>query len=155
MVGDLEVSPIYPPNRTVCPASPSLQWAPWAAVPHLLGRWLTATDLRYYAPLRLPSAPLGSLRFLGSLPDTLSAPLLCVPLPVRGLPGAACPRQGSWSAGTPALPACSDKESEGSPKFPSSPCEPMPRSQTPVGSGTHRLYPSRTAAFRSAPRRRL
>src|SRR5574341_1597833 len=89
MVGDLEVSPIYPPNRTVCPASPSLQWAPWAAVPHLLGRWLTATDLRYYAPLRLPSAPLGSLRFLGSLPDTLSAPLLCVPLPVRGLPGAA------------------------------------------------------------------
>jgi hypothetical protein len=146
MVGDLEVSPIYPPIGTVCPASPSLQWVPWALVPHLP---------RSYARLRLPPARLGSLHLLGSLPDPWSAPALCVPLPVRGPPGAACPRQGSGSAGTPALPAGSDKETGGSPTFPRSPCESMPRSQTPVGSGTHRLYPSRTVAFRSAPRRRL
>ena len=38
MVGGLEVSPIVPPSRTFCPASPSLQWVPWASVPHLPGR---------------------------------------------------------------------------------------------------------------------
>ena len=37
MVGEREVSPIFPPSRTLCPASPSLQWVPWASVPHLLG----------------------------------------------------------------------------------------------------------------------
>ncbi len=37
MVGGLEVSPIVPPSRTFCPASPSLQWVPWASVPHLPG----------------------------------------------------------------------------------------------------------------------
>ena len=39
---------------------------------------LPASDLRYYAPLRLPSARLGSLPFR-SLPDTLPAPLLRFP----------------------------------------------------------------------------
>jgi hypothetical protein len=37
MVGGLDVSPIVPPSRTFCPASPSLQWVPWASVPHLPG----------------------------------------------------------------------------------------------------------------------
>jgi hypothetical protein len=41
----------------------------WALLPHVL--W-------YYAPLRLPRVRLGSLGFR-SLPNTLSAPLLCVP----------------------------------------------------------------------------
>ena len=95
MVGDLEVSPIYPPNRTVCPASPSLQWVAWASLPHLP---------RYCAPLRLPAVLLGPLRFR-SLPNTLSAPLICVPARARWQPGALPQRQGSWSAGTPALPA--------------------------------------------------
>ena len=35
MVGDLGVSPIVPSRKTLCPASPSLQWVPWASVPHL------------------------------------------------------------------------------------------------------------------------
>ena len=35
MVGDLCVSPIVPSKETLCPASPSLQWVPWASVPHL------------------------------------------------------------------------------------------------------------------------
>ena len=53
MVGAPSVSPVDPSRPTLCPAVPSLQWVPWVAVPHLL---------RYYAPLRLPPAPLGSLR---------------------------------------------------------------------------------------------
>lgn len=40
-----------------------------------------------------------------SLPNTLAAPLLCVPLRARWQSEALRPRQGSWSAGTPALPA--------------------------------------------------
>ncbi len=52
-VGEPGVSPLGPPRETLCPALPSLQWVPWVAVPHLP---------RYYAPLRLPPARLGSLR---------------------------------------------------------------------------------------------
>jgi hypothetical protein len=52
-VGEPGVSPSGPSRHTFCPALPSLQWGPWGAVPHLH---------RYYAPLRLPPAPLGSLR---------------------------------------------------------------------------------------------
>src|SRR4029450_5933860 len=53
MVGEPRVSPRGPSRKTLCPAVPSLQWVPWVAVPPLL---------RYYAPLRLPPAHLGSLR---------------------------------------------------------------------------------------------
>ena len=78
-----------------------------------------------------------------------------------------CPVVGSRAAGSylpapglllsryPSSSGSANKEADGSPKFPSSPCDSMPRSQTPVESGTHRPLPSRTAAFRSAPRRRL
>src|SRR5712691_4348694 len=52
-VGEPGVSPRGPPRKTFCPALPSLPWVPWVAVPHLH---------RYYAPLRLPPARLGSLR---------------------------------------------------------------------------------------------
>ena len=52
-VGEPGVSPRGPSRQTLCPAVPSLPWVPWVAVPHLP---------RYYAPLRLPPAPLGSLR---------------------------------------------------------------------------------------------
>jgi hypothetical protein len=49
----------------------SLPWVPWASVPHLP---------RYYAPLRLPMAHLGVVRFSLSFPDPLgSRLLLCVP----------------------------------------------------------------------------
>jgi hypothetical protein len=95
MVGDLEVSPISPPSRTVCPASPSLPWVAWASLPHLP---------RYCAPLRLPAALLGSLR-VRSLPNTLSASWVCVPSRARWAAEASTQRQGSWSAGPPALPA--------------------------------------------------
>ena len=74
MVGDLEVPPIFPPSRTLCPASPSLGWVPWASVPHLH---------RYYAPLRLPTAHLEVLR--SSLVPRYPGlhRLVRVPLPAR------------------------------------------------------------------------
>ena len=37
MVCDLGVSPIVPSRESLYPASPSLQWVPWASVPHLPG----------------------------------------------------------------------------------------------------------------------
>ena len=139
MVGDLEVSPIYPPSRTVCPASPSLQWVAWASLPHLL---------RYCAPLRLPAVPLGSLRFR-SLPNTLSASSLCVPYGSMVV-GSSPPPPGLLVNRYPFSSGNSDKETRGSPKFPSSPCDDMLRSpQTPVVSCPARPDAGRTAAFHS------
>ena len=68
-----------------------------------------------------------------SLPDTLRAPL------VRGVPAglvAWSKRPDSARAFGHPVPHSGHivKETRGSPKFPSSPCEDMPRSQTPVVS---------------------
>lgn len=62
----------YARLRLPCSGSRGLSSPPYRSA-------LPASDLRYYAPLRLPSAPLGSLPFRW-LPDTLPAPLL-----LRGL----------------------------------------------------------------------
>ena len=32
------VPPVVPLGRTLCPASPSLQWVPWVSVPHFPGQ---------------------------------------------------------------------------------------------------------------------
>ena len=80
MVCDLGVSPIFPPSRTLCPASPSLQWVPWASVPHLPGSTAQHSNHRYYAPLRLPIALFGFLRsslvtrYLASRKETMGSP---------------------------------------------------------------------------------
>jgi len=72
MVCDLEVPPIVPSSKTLCPASPSLQWVPWAPVPHLPGQALAyPPDHRYYNQLRLPTARLEVLRSRYRPPDTL------------------------------------------------------------------------------------
>ena len=83
---------------------------------------------RYDCPLSLSEASL-----VARLPDTLPASR------VRGVPHglvtrgeAPRARQGLGSPGPPFR--VWDKETGGSPKFPSSPCEDMPRSQTPVVS---------------------
>src|SRR5210317_630815 len=70
MVGDPGVSPIVPPRKTLCPTSPSLQWVPWASVPHLLSLTLLPGQ-RYYDPLRLPKAHPRFVRYSLSAPDTL------------------------------------------------------------------------------------
>ena len=111
------------PTGTLCPTSPSLQWVAWVSLPHLQ---------RYYATLRLPPGPLGVLR-LSLVPRYLACfPRSWSPRRARGLVQASSPRQGFWSPGPP-FRVC-NKEPGGSPKFPSSPYEGMPRSQTPVVS---------------------
>jgi len=78
-------------------------------------------------------------------------PSLCVPsfLRLADCGETRRQRQGSWSAGTPTLPALHGKETLGSPKSPSYPCEYMPRSQTPVAPSSLALLQVRTAAFRT------
>ena len=68
-----------------------------------------------------------------SLPDTAPAsPRSWCPHRARGLGEAPRARQGLWSPGPPIRELCT--ETGGSPKFPSYPCEDMPRSPTPVVS---------------------
>jgi hypothetical protein len=139
MVGELEVSPICPPSRTVCPASPSLQWVAWASLPHLP---------RYCAPLRLPAVRLRSLR-LRSLPNTLPASWVCVPCG-SFVVGSSPPTPGLLVNRYPSSSGRHNKETAGSPKFPSFPSDDMLRSpQTPVVSCLARLDARRTAAFHS------
>jgi hypothetical protein len=58
------------------------------------------TMLSYDCPV-----PLSGRFACRSLPHTLAASSVCVPLRARWPPEALCHRQGSWSTGTPALPA--------------------------------------------------
>ena len=122
---------------SLCPASPSLPGVPWVAVPHLP---------RYSAPRRLPPAHLGSLRL--SLASRYRACFtVCVVSPrAHDLVKAPRSRQGLWSPGPPFRECCS--ETGGSPKFPSYPCEDMPRSQTPVVSCALASIAHRLVAFR-------
>ena len=73
----LGVPPVVPFNRTLCPASPSLQWVPWVSVPHLAGLGIHCNHgPRYYDPLRLPNVHLRFVRSSLSSPDTLYRPSL-------------------------------------------------------------------------------
>jgi hypothetical protein len=123
------VSPLVPPSRTCCPASPSLPWGPWASVPHLPGlpRW--PADPRYDAPRRLPRRRLDGLR--GSRVRRYPGVILFFtpsegtgPRHPAGL-GGVLPRRPA-----PAMP----KERRGAPQCPRAPAEDRPRSPTLVGS---------------------
>jgi hypothetical protein len=116
------LSCIVPPGM-LCPTSPSLPWVAWVSLPHV--PW-------YYTTLRLPPALLGVLR------------LSLVPRYLACFPRSWCPCRARGQAEAPGharafghpVPHSGPlvKETDGSPKFPSSPCEAMPRSQTPVVS---------------------
>jgi hypothetical protein len=136
MVGDLWVSPIVPARKTLCPASPSLQWVAWAPLPHLAGQPF-CTDLRYYDPLRLPDVHLGFVRSSLSAPDTLYRPSFrfvpCAYFDAQLADRQDFPRQRRdfAFAGSPdTMPL--RKETSGPPEFPSYPRECMPWSKTPV-----------------------
>src|SRR5262245_281226 len=107
----------------LCPTSPSLPWVAWVSLPHV--PW-------YYTTLRLPPALLGVLR-LSLVPRYLACfPRSWCPCRARGqakAPGHA--RAFGHPVPHSGPPA---KETDASPKFPCSPCEAMPRSQTPVVS---------------------
>ena len=120
----LEVPPVGPYSRTLCPASPSLQWVPWASVPHLTGQ--KNSDHRYYGQLRLPDVHLRLVRGSLSSPDTLyCSSFFVVP---RGLseklelsfsePGALPIRRSPLTV--------LYQETSGSPKFPGYPHDYMP-----------------------------
>ena len=107
----------------LCPTSPSLPWVAGVSLPHV--PW-------YYTTLRLPPALLGVLR------------LSLVPRYLACFPRSWCPCRARGQAEAPSharafghpVPHSGPlvKETDGSPKFPSSPCEARPRSQTPVVS---------------------
>jgi hypothetical protein len=69
-----------------------------------------------------------------SLPHTLSAPSVCVPHSGSLVAGSSLPAPGLLLSRYPCSSGTSDKETLGSPKFPNSPSDAMPRSQTPVES---------------------
>jgi hypothetical protein len=122
MSGEHGVSLVLLARWKPCSTSPSLPWVPWASVPH---------RRRYYATLRLPSGPLRVLRVVAR------SLIPCVLLAVCGFPvglSAWSKRPDSARAFGHPVPhsGIGVKETDGSPKFPSSPYENMPRSQTPV-----------------------
>jgi hypothetical protein len=88
------------------------------------------TVLGYDCPL-----PLSGRCACRSLPDTLSAPALCVP-PRGALAAGSClPAPGLLVTRSPSSSGRVDKETGGSPQCPRSPCDALPRSpQTPVES---------------------
>jgi hypothetical protein len=105
----------------------------------------TGTMLSYDCPVSV------SGRFAWrSLPDTLSAPSLCVPQSGSLAAGSCLPAPGLLVSRYPCSSGGVDKETPGSPKFPSSPCGAMPRSQTPVESCVLALtYPGLLPSARS------
>jgi hypothetical protein len=110
-------------HGTLCPTSPSLPWVAWASLPHIH---------RYSTTLRLPTVPLGG--FACRSPSRYLACFQRSSWPSRARDQGEAPRarQGLWSPGPPCR--VWDQETGGSPTFPSSPWEDMPRSQTPVVS---------------------
>ena len=111
---------------------------PWVTVPHLL---------RYYAPLRLPPAHLGSLRL--SLASRYRACFTAFVVSLAGSwPGSKPPdhARALWSPGPPIRDV--GTETGGSPTFPRYPSEDMPRSQTPVVSCALAALAHRIVAFR-------
>ena len=132
IVCDLEVSPIFPPKKTLCPASPSLQWVPWASVPHLIGQ--KNSDHRYYGQLRLPNVHLWLVRCSLSSPDTLyCSSLFVVPCGLSEKLELSFSEPGVLPIRRSPLTVLY-KETSGSPKFPGYPYDYMPCSQTPVMS---------------------
>jgi len=123
-VGRLDVLPVCPPRHALSPASPSLQWVAWASLPH---------PRRYYAQLRLPSAPLGSLHLSLASRYLVCSLRLCPAVRFADSRKRAA-RARALGQPDPCSSGVCDKEAAGSPKFPGSPCECMPRSTTPVES---------------------
>ena len=108
----------------LCPTSPSLPWVAWVSLPHVP---------RYYTTLRLPPCPSRVASLVARFPIPCVLPDVCdVP---SGLVSWWKPQEHARAFGHP-VPQSGNviKETGGSPKFPSSPCEDMPRSQTPVVS---------------------
>src|SRR6185295_7325591 len=94
MVCELDVSPIVPSSKLFCPASPSLQWVPWASVPHLLLEQLLPRSSSVLCSATTAIVLLGSLHLSLSSRYLACSLLLCVPLPARWMAKDATPAPG-------------------------------------------------------------
>ena len=152
-VGKLKVFPAFLFNGCCDPVSPSLKRVPWVLVPRSLGLVGQTIGTMLHYDCRHPILHRFTCRWRCS--TWLSPCVLCSDLAVGRSRLAVerktlVQRQDSWSPGTPFLPGCSfPQENDGSPKFPSYPCDDMPPSTTPVVSLSHRLSAFETVAFRS------
>jgi hypothetical protein len=127
---------MFPLNRTLCPASPSLQWVPWVSVPHLpeldfslANSSVLCSATTANSPSRVPSLSLVP-RYPAFSSFFFSCPVFLGSLFGLEFP---CQRLGSCLSSVPLL-LTYGKETIGSPKFPRCPRKHMPRSQTPVVS---------------------
>ena len=108
----------------LCSTAPSLPWVAWASLPHVP---------RYSTTRRLPPCPARGASRVARFP------IPCVLPDGWGVPSGLVvwwkPQEHARALGHP-VPHAGNviKETGGSPTFPRSPCEDMPRSQTPVGS---------------------
>ena len=106
---------------------------PGVAFPPVGPLGLSSPPSQVLCSAKTATLPLSGRFACRSLPDTLFASVRsCCPFRAYDLGEAPRPHQGFWSPGPP-FREC-NKETEGSPKFPSYPYGCMPRSQTPVVS---------------------
>jgi hypothetical protein len=139
LVGSKSFPSVLPPTRSPWPRLPSRG----SLGPHF--PTFCGTMLGYDCPM-----PLSGRFACRSLPDTLSAPSVCVPHRGSLAAGSCLPAPGLLVSRYPCSSGASDKETPGSPKFPSSPSDAMPRSQTPVESYVLALaYPGLLPSARS------
>jgi hypothetical protein len=123
MFSNLEVSVIFPFNKSLCPTSPSLPWVAWASLPHLH---------RYYARLRLPPVLLGVLPKVSLVHRYLARSLSSCPFfKLGGVRMLCTPAWPAWSTGTP-FPVLLIRRQLDLPGSQVTPLDRMPRSPTPV-----------------------
>jgi hypothetical protein len=124
LVGSMSFPSVRPGTRSARPCLPS-GGSLGSHFPTFVG-----TMLGYDCPL-----PLSGRFACRSLPDTLSAPAVCVPHRGSLAAGSSLPAPGLLVNRYPSSSGSVDKETGGSPKFPRFPSDAMPRSpQTPVES---------------------
>jgi hypothetical protein len=146
MSADLLVSLIFPSGKTLCPASPSLQWVPWVSVPHLPG-------LPTARPSVLCSAKTTACSVSVCFACYARAPIPCVSalwFAPRDAGRCAVTRSalGRCLYLRRASSRCAPQGDCGPLEFPGYPCAYMPRSRTPVVSSRLAICVSGTRAFR-------
>ncbi len=130
MIGDFCVSLIFLSDKTLCPASPSLQWVAWVSLPHLPGLSCSRPSVLCSAKTTASPSRVASLVARFQVPR-LSHYFVRVPLGSHsGCRMTVC----AWPACIPVamVPVRLSRGVGGPLKFPGYPCMHMPRSTSPV-----------------------
>jgi hypothetical protein len=130
MRSGLWVPVIVPPDTSLSPASPSLQWVPWVSVPHLLGFSCSLPSVLCSAKTTVAPSRIAS--HARSRPDTLYPP--CVLRPSGRCRRCAVPARRLALLVLRRASPVSAQGDHGPLEFPGYPCAYMPRSRTPVVS---------------------